>query len=402
MSSPVFFQFHSIRRSFSRQEKSRANPNLCDLDSPGSAALLQEEEQQDDDKAHAQHQEAEVQAGAVATGALGQLLIHREAIVLFWVDIAVVEVGMGGRLDSTNVINPLISVITNIGFDHTQFLGTTLPAIAGEKAGIIKPGVPVVIGQTHPETQPVFRRKADEQHAPIFFADQNYRIDPLPPQKPASGLDADQILNLRFTVAPLTAQAIHYGSHFVSPLSGSYQLYNLATLFQTLQLLPSVGLTVEESHIRDGIARVVADTGLHGRWEQLDNTPLTICETAHNADGIEAMLGKLRTLPYSHLHLIYGCVNDKDYAHILRMLPTERTTFYYSQPSVPRGLPVAQLAETAAACGLPGEAFPTVGQAIAVARAAADPEADLVLVTGSIFLVADAVEYYSNRDAAQG
>ena len=318
------------------------------------------------------------------------------------VDIAVVEVGMGGRLDSTNVINPLISVITNIGFDHTQFLGTTLPAIAGEKAGIIKPGVPVVIGQTHPETQPVFRRKADEQHAPIFFADQNYRIDPLPPQKPASGLDADRILNLRFTVAPLTAQAIHYGSRFVSPLSGSYQLYNLATLFQTLQLLPSVGLTVEESHIRDGIARVVADTGLHGRWEQLDDKPLTICETAHNADGIEAMLGKLRTLPYSHLHLIYGCVNDKDYAHILRMLPTERTTFYYSQPSVPRGLPVAQLAETAAACGMPGEAFPTVGQAIAAARAAADPEADLVLVTGSIFLVADAVEYYSNRDTVKG
>ena len=291
------------------------------------------------------------------------------------VDIAVVEVGMGGRLDSTNVINPLISVITNIGFDHTQFLGTTLPAIAGEKAGIIKPGVPVVIGQTHPETQPVFRRKADEQHAPIFFADQNYRIDPLPPQKPASGLDADQILNLRFTVAPLTAQAIHYSSHFVSPLSGSYQLYNLATLFQTLQLLPSVGLTVEESHIRDGIARVGADD-----FVDID----------------------LDTLPYSHLHLIYGCVNDKDYAHILRMLPTERTTFYYSQPSVPRGLPVAQLAETAAACGMPGVAFPTVGQAIAAARAAADPEADLVLVTGSIFLVADAVEYYSNRDAAQG
>ena len=314
------------------------------------------------------------------------------------VDVAVVEVGMGGRLDSTNVITPDLCVIINIGFDHTQFLGDTLPKIAAEKAGIIKPFVPVVIGETHPETKPVFLQRAAEQQAPIYFADDHYRIIPI--DEPSSSSDTLAFPNLKFSI--LNSQFSISNSQFSCPLTGSYQLKNLATLFQALELLPTVGYTITQQHIWDGIARVVEDTGLHGRWEQLDNTPLTICETAHNADGIEAMLGKLRTLPYSHLHLIYGCVNDKDYAHILRMLPTERTTFYYSQPSVPRGLPVAQLAETAAACGMPGEAFLTVGQAIAAARAAADPEADLVLVTGSIFLVADAVEYYSNRDAAQG
>jgi dihydrofolate synthase/folylpolyglutamate synthase len=162
-----------------------------------------------------------------------------------------------------------------------------------------------------------------------------------------------------------------------------------------LQLLPTVGLAVSLQHIQRGISRVVADTGLPGRWEQLDSRPLTICETAHNADGIEAMLHKLASLPYRRLHLVYGCVNDKDYVKILHMLPSERTTYYYTQPSVPRGLPVDTLAEAAKNIGMPGLAFPTVGEAIRAARAAADPDNDLVLVTGSIFLVADAVGYYS-------
>ena len=304
------------------------------------------------------------------------------------VDIAVVEVGMGGRLDSTNVITPLISVITNIGFDHTQFLGNTLPKIAGEKAGIIKRGVPVVIGESHPETRPVFERKAAEMQSPIYFADQNYRIEELPHPSLLQAAD------LRFTVRGLTPGAMQSSMVFSSPLSGSYQLRNIATLFQTLQLFPEVGLTVDWQNISDGIGRVVADTGLHGRWEQLDSAPLTICETAHNPDGISSMLQKLASLPYNRLHLVYGCVNDKDYASILRMLPTDNTVYYYTQPSVPRGLPVETLVQTASEIGMPGEAFATVGQAVEAARAAADPETDLVLVTGSIFLVADAVEYY--------
>ena len=321
------------------------------------------------------------------------------------VDVAVVEVGMGGRLDSTNVIMPDLSIITNIGFDHTQFLGNTLPLIAGEKAGIIKPGVPVVIGESHPETRPVFEKKAAEMGAPIYFADDRYRIiaQPEPPSLQSS--------DLRFTVEKMgiengelrienypSAAALNVTgdtpAQFTCPLSGSYQLKNLATLFQALELLPTVGYTISPDNIRNGIARVVQDTGLHGRWEKMDEHPLTICETAHNADGVRAMLQKLGEIPYHHLHLIYGCVNDKDFRSILQMLPHDQTTYYYTQPSVPRALPVAQLAEAAASCGMAGEAFSQVADAIRAARANADPRHDLVLVTGSIFLVADAVEYY--------
>lgn len=316
------------------------------------------------------------------------------------VDVAVVEVGMGGRLDSTNVIRPDLCVITNIGYDHTQFLGSTLAQIAGEKAGIIKHGVPVVIGESHPETRPVFEAKAAEMEAPIYFADDRYSI--VPARRRAGGGLGSYDPNLHFGVQ-VTAGAAPFGlerADLVSPLGGSYQLHNIATLFQALELLPAVGYSTSGEAIREGIARVVSDTGLHGRWEVVDRLPLTICETAHNADGVRAMLQKLSEMPYERLHLIYGCVNDKDYRKILRMMPRERTTYYYTQPSVPRGLPVAQLAEAAREEQMGGEAFATVGEAIRAARHAADRHNDLVLVTGSIFLVADAVEYYKQRTAA--
>ena len=312
------------------------------------------------------------------------------------VDVAVVEVGMGGRLDSTNVITPDLCVITNIGFDHTQFLGDTLPKIAAEKAGIIKPRVPVVIGETHPETRPVFEQRATELQAPIYFADDNYRIIPI--DKQASQADGLTFPLLDFQVATPNSQFSTLNSQFTCPLTGSYQLKNLATLFQTLELLPTAGYSIAEQHVRVGIARVVEDTGLHGRWEKMDEHPLTICETAHNADGVAAMLHKLSEIPYHHLHLIYGCVNDKDFRSILRMLPHERTTYYYSQPSVPRALPVEQLAVAAHEIGMPGESYPHVGEAIAAARHNADPLHDLVLVTGSIFLVSDAVGIYRGMD----
>ncbi len=312
------------------------------------------------------------------------------------VDVAVVEVGMGGRLDSTNVINPDLCVITNIGFDHTQFLGDTLPKIAAEKAGIIKPHVPVVIGETHPETRHVFEQRAAELQAPISFADDNYRIIPI--DKQASQADGLTFPLLDFKVEASNFQFSTFNSQLTCPLSGSYQLKNLATLFQALWLLPSVGYHITEDNVRDGIARVVQDTGLHGRWEKMDEHPLTICETAHNADGVAAMLHKLSEIPYRHLHLIYGCVNDKDFRSILRMLPHERTTYYYSQPSVPRALPVRQLAAAAADLGMVGETFPQVAGAISAARHAADVQRDLVLVTGSIFLVADAVALYHSAD----
>ena len=312
------------------------------------------------------------------------------------VDVAVVEVGMGGRLDSTNVITPDLCVITNIGFDHTQFLGDTLPKIAAEKAGIIKPHVPVVIGETHPETRHVFEQRAAELQAPIYFADDNYRIIPI--DKQASQADGLTFPLLDFKVEASNFQFSTFNSQLTCPLSGSYQLKNLATLFQALWLLPSVGYQITEDNVRDGVARVVQDTGLHGRWEKMDEHPLTICETAHNADGVAAMLHKLSEIPYRHLHLIYGCVNDKDFRSILRMLPHERTTYYYSQPSVPRALLVGLLAAAAADLGMVGETFPQVAGAISAARHAADVQRDLVLVTGSIFLVADAVALYHSAD----
>ena len=296
------------------------------------------------------------------------------------VDVAVVEVGMGGRLDSTNVITPDLSIITNIGFDHTQFLGNTLPLIAGEKAGIIKPGVPVVIGESHPETRP---EPPSLQSSELRFTVEKLKVES---GKWKVEKNPSAAANSQFSIL---------NSQFTTPLSGSYQLKNLATLFQALELLPTVGYTISPDNIRNGIARVVQDTGLHGRWEKMDEHPLTICETAHNADGVRAMLQKLGEIPYHHLHLIYGCVNDKDFRSILQMLPHDRTTYYYTQPSVPRALPVSQLTLAAAECGMAGQSFATVGEAIRSARAAADPRHDLVLVTGSIFLVADAVEYYS-------
>lgn len=274
------------------------------------------------------------------------------------VDVAVVEVGMGGRLDSTNVINPLLSVITNIGLDHTQFLGDTLEKIAGEKAGIIKEGVPVVIGETQAETEPVFRRVASERMAPITFADQHYVVDDV--------------------------------TRYTTELTGEYQKKNIATVLEAVEVIRRNGMfDISTAALQRGLARVVSNTHLQGRWQVIGNEPLTICETAHNADGIRSMIGKLATMEYGRLHLIYGCVNDKDYAKILRMLPQD-AVWYFTQPSVPRQLPVGELVRTAESIGLKGNAYNNVKEAIASARANAAAD-DLVLVTGSIFLVADAL-----------
>ena len=326
------------------------------------------------------------------------------------VDIAVIEVGMGGRLDSTNVMPPysslpdrkgtalstaeiksnpaknqaikqssnqggvLLSIITNIGLDHTQFLGDTLEKIAAEKAGIIKEGVPVVIGETQPETKPVFEAVAAAHHAPITFADEHYRVDRI--------------------------------EDYTTELTGEYQKKNIATVLQAVDILrDTFNFPLSTFHLQRGLAHVVTNTHLRGRWEKIGEAPLTICETAHNEPGIRAMLPKLseilkqssnQTIKQPHLHLIYGCVNDKDFRHILQLLTSQLSTFhfplsiYFTQPSVPRRLPVADLAAAAHEMGIDGPAFDTVQEAIAAARAAADPE-DLVLVTGSIFLVADAL-----------
>ena len=280
------------------------------------------------------------------------------------VDIAVIEVGMGGRLDSTNVITPLLSIITNIGLDHTQFLGDTLEKIAGEKAGIIKDGVPVVIGETQLETAPVFVKTAANHHAPITFADQHYVVDDI--------------------------------SRYTEELTGEYQKKNIATVLEAVEVLrKTTDFDLQPKAVRKGLAKVVTNTHLH-RWQKIGENPLTICETAHNAPGIDSMLGKLATMDYDNLHVVYGCVNDKDYRKILNHLNTEFSRlgkpfrWYFSQPSVPRGLPVADLLAAASEQGIEGKGYEKVKDAIAEARSTACKD-DFVLVTGSIFLIADAL-----------
>lgn len=290
------------------------------------------------------------------------------------VDIAVIEVGMGGRLDSTNVITPLLSVVTNIGLDHTQFLGDTLEKIAAEKAGIIKEGVPVVIGETQIETTPVFMKTAADRKAPITFADQHYVVDDI--------------------------------SRYTEELTGEYQRKNIATVLEAVEVLrKTTDLELSAAAVRQGISHVVTNTHLHGRWQKIGEKPLTICETAHNEPGIRAMIPKLaeilshsatQPLSHSHLHLVYGCVNDKDFRHILQLLHSELTayglqiTWYFSQPGVPRRLPVADLVSAAKELGIDGDGYEHVKEAIVAAQKNAGPD-DLVLVTGSIFLVADAL-----------
>lgn len=308
------------------------------------------------------------------------------------VDIAVIEVGMGGRLDSTNVITPLLSVITNIGLDHTQFLGDTLEKIAAEKAGIIKPGIPVVVGQTQPETQPVFERIAAERHSPITFADKHWHVDP----------------NWRFDGERMTFQLEHNGQPIVDPTSGlvddftsgligPYQMWNIATVCEAVQQLrQTTALQIDSTAFRRGLDRVVDNTHLMGRWQIVGRQPLTICETAHNFDGINAMMIGLVGLDFKRLHIIYGCVSDKDYNKILSYLHSQLNAEHlrqepiwrFSQPSVQRRLPVGELQAAAHQLGIDGQAFENVNDAIADARRNADPD-DLVLVTGSIFLIAD-------------
>ena len=298
------------------------------------------------------------------------------------VDVAVVEVGMGGRLDSTNVITPDLSVITNIGLDHTQFLGDTLTKIASEKAGIIKPEVPVVIGETHPDTSVVFETKAMQQGAPIDFADKRYKIVPL----------SDDGLTLTFDVEKL-GQPVY--KSLICPLTGAYQLKNLATVFQSVEILRILGYKISDAQLADGLRNVVQNTGFQGRWQVVHKKPLVICETAHNEDGIRSMLAKLDSMSYSNLRIVYGCVNDKDYGKILNMLP-KQAAYYFTRPSVERGLEVDKLVQCADMVGLHGSQYPDVGKALSAAIADASSD-DLILVTGSIFLVADCLAWLNTH-----
>ena len=270
------------------------------------------------------------------------------------VDVAVIEVGLGGRLDCTNIIHPDLCIITNISFDHVQFLGDTLAKIAGEKAGIIKAGIPVVIGETTPETKPVFLQKAAEEKAPIIFAEDTMKND-YPKMK--------------------------------TELQGLYQIKNTRTILAALPLLKEAGYRIDEQSIRSGFAHVCELTGLMGRWQKLQDAPTLICDTGHNVGGITYIVEQLKQQTYRQLHIIIGMVNDKDISGVLSLLPKD-ATYYFTKASVKRALPAEELCKLAAQNGLQGSCYPDVPAAVTAAQEKSHPE-DFIFVGGSNFIVAD-------------
>lgn len=300
------------------------------------------------------------------------------------VDIAIVEVGLGGRFDSTNIITPLVSLITNISFDHQALLGNTLTEIAGEKAGIIKPGVPVVVSQSQPEVADVFRREAATQLAHLVFADQIYHAGFPAEPEPETGL------------RPLvvTQHGRPYLPNAELGLPGDYQQFNLPGVLATLDELRALGFRITEAAVRTGLRQVTQLTGLLGRWSLIGRRPLVVCDTGHNAAGLEMVVAQLRRLSYQCLHLVIGTVNDKDVASMLALMPSEGT-YYFCAANIPRALPADELTELAAAIGLRGQAYNSVPAAVAAARAAATPE-DVVFIGGSTFVVAEVEELFNH------
>ncbi len=295
------------------------------------------------------------------------------------VDIAVIEVGLGGRLDSTNIIHPLLSVITNVSFDHIQFLGNTLEHIAMEKAGIIKPGIPVVIGETRDETRKVFIQKAAECNAPILFADTRYSA--------ARVIKSNQ--NFKHQYFQVYRDGRPLFPNLSVPLLGLYQKKNIITVTGACDLLNEQGLNINPETIRSDIAHVIKNTGFAGRWQILGRNPLTICDTGHNEGGLKEVLIQISETPHHHLHLVIGFVNDKHLDPILKMLPVN-ATYYFCKPNIPRGLDATELQEKAHRAGLSGEVYPSVITAMKSARTNAG-KTDLVFVGGSTFVVAEVV-----------
>lgn len=268
-------------------------------------------------------------------------------------EICVIETGLGGRLDSTNVVTPEVSVITNIGWDHADLLGGSLEAIATEKAGIIKPGIPVVIGEATGAIREVFQHKAEREGAPLYLVDQarelGHRLD----------------------------------------LAGAHQERNARTVLQALDKLIERGWKINPTHIAQGLANTCRNTGFAGRWQTIAKAPLTIADVGHNADGIAVVNDMLSRTPHEQLHIVFGAVNDKDLSGMFTRLPRS-ATYYFCKADIPRGLPTDRLKAEAQVFGLVGEAFPSVQAALKAAQKEARAN-DLVLVTGSVFVVAEAI-----------
>lgn len=291
------------------------------------------------------------------------------------VDFAVIEVGLGGRLDSTNVIDPLVSLITNIGYDHKDLLGGTLSAIASEKAGIIKQNGRAIISERQPEIEEVFFRKAATVNSLLRFAQDRYTV--------ARSVEEKDTF--------IVQQVGNSGSiHLKSELVGGYQKKNIAGVLAVVDELVELGYEISQEAIKKGIAETITLTGLKGRWQQLGEKPLIYCDTAHNAEGIIEVLKIIETIPHEKLHIVFGMVKDKDIDSVLSLLP-KNATYYFCAASIPRALDAPALATRAAALNLKGKTINKISDAIKTAKSSANPE-DLIFIGGSTFVVAEIEE----------
>jgi dihydrofolate synthase/folylpolyglutamate synthase len=293
------------------------------------------------------------------------------------IDVAVIEVGLGGRLDSTNIITPVLSVITNIGHDHLDLLGDTFGKIAAEKAGIMKENVPVVISETNEETKEIFISCAAGKGSSILFADKRFSciFDEYDYLKSERG----------FTITDLSTNHKLRGN---STLAGDYQSWNIQVVFSVFDTLKG-SFSFSEKNILDGIRNVVKNTSLKGRWQTLSHEPLTICDTGHNKEGLEIVMEQLRRIPKSGLHMIIGFVNDKDLSSVLPLFPAA-AIYYFTKASIPRALNEEDLKSEAAKYGLPGDSYPDVKSALEVARKNAT-KSDVIFIGGSTFIVAEVI-----------
>lgn len=284
------------------------------------------------------------------------------------VDYVVLETGMGGRLDSTNIITPLLSVITNISFDHQQFLGDTLVKIAEEKAGIIKQNVPIVIGEWHKETYSVFEAKAKSTSSFLQFASKTCKLD-----NPIE-----------------TSIGLHFlwkNKSFTSDLTGQYQFKNIATALAAIEVLNNIKVKITEKAIRNGLKKVKANTYFIGRWMVRQHQPIIIFDSAHNEGGLKSLVQQIKQLSFETLHFVYGTVADKDLAKIFSLLP-KKANYYFCKPNIPRGKDEKELLKEAHAAGFKGDAYSSVKTALKTARSRAGKQ-DVIVVSGSIFVVAE-------------
>ena len=290
------------------------------------------------------------------------------------VDIAVIEVGLGGRLDCTNIITPILSIITNISFDHTQFLGDTLEKIAAEKAGIMKRGIPVVIGEYNDETKSVFEVRAKELDAPITFAQDSNRI-----------MSSEAIENggRKYTTTD--------GNSFVGELGGDYQEKNTRTVLEACRILRDMGIINDEKHIYEGIKKVCSNTGLLGRWQKISEKPLTVCDTGHNVAGWEYLSEQIKRQRCRTRRIIFGMVDDKDINSVMSLLPKD-AEYYFTQASCKRALNSLTVASIAESHGITGKSYNNVGEAYLQARKEADKD-DFIFIGGSSYIVADLLAF---------